>query len=166
MIEIIYKNIRRIFIYEIKRLIYIQLHIGHGFPFRSVFSLLVRGNRIGEHEREGKFKISLGLSHDSYEGERKVTPTTSPPNEQQRDPLSLLDVFTMNPYLRACQCNIYVGRYCVAERVIGIFLSAIQRRVSHSLLLDSSLSIRDSSASFCPLPLLLSVPEISQGWLA
>lgn len=58
----------------------------------------------------------------------------------------------MNPYLRACQCDIYVGRYCVAERVIGIFLSAIQRRVSHSLLLDSSLSIRDSSSLSFLLP--------------
>jgi len=68
------------------------------------------------------------------------------PQNEQWNPLSLLDVFTMNPYLRACQCDIYVGRYCVAERVIGIFLSATQRRVSHSLSLDSSLSIRNSSA--------------------
>lgn len=34
-----------------------------------------------------------------------------------------LDVFTMNPYLPACQCDIYVTRYCVSERVIEIFLT-------------------------------------------
>lgn len=34
-----------------------------------------------------------------------------------------LDVFTMNPYLPGCQCDIYVTRYCVSERVIEIFLA-------------------------------------------
>lgn len=34
-----------------------------------------------------------------------------------------LDVFTMNPYLPGCQCDIYVTWYCVSERVIEIFLA-------------------------------------------
>jgi len=41
-------------------------------------------------------------------------------------------------------------RYCVAERVIGIFLSTSQRRISHSLSLDSSPPISGCSSEPTP----------------
>lgn len=42
--------------------------------------------------------------------------------EPPRIPNQSLPVFTMNPYLWACQCDIYVHRYCLTNRVIEISL--------------------------------------------
>lgn len=46
----------------------------------------------------------------------------------------------MNPYLPGCQCDIYVTRYCVSERVIEIFLA---ERAPGSIPLAESASRND-----------------------
>lgn len=62
-------------------------------------------------------------------------------NPRGRHPsLRPLDVFTMNPYLPGCQCDIYVTRYCVSERVIEIFLA---ERAPGSIPLAESASRND-----------------------
>lgn len=55
-----------------------------------------------------------------------------------------LDVFTMNPYLPACQCDIYVTRYCVSERVIEIFPTGQDLSLSVDLV---AISLADSATT-------------------
>lgn len=80
------------------------------FFFFSFHSLSLHGELLARQQQPG---VLFGVTFQ---------PAIEQPRGRHPSPRPL-DVFTMNPYLPGCQCDIYVTRYCVSERVIEIFLA-------------------------------------------